>query len=329
MAAAATLPSINGAACVHALAPHASCHACVSACPQGAWLLDEDGLALDTSRCDGCGLCIPACPRAALSLSRPLTILRDHAGNGTAFAACDRAPHAGIAAMPCLHALGRRDLDHLADDAVQGLIVLSGPCESCARGKTASNLPAAARLHASLRSSHDLPTVRIEAHDATTFGRRLRRAKEDSETVNGARRRLLAPFLPHPVPTEVYSAEAPLVAIAPRISPERCVACDACAGICPDGALILRAGATPAYVVTPPACSGCGLCVDVCDQQAITLHSPAHAAKSTLELDPCRCAACGAAYHTVAGFPRNGGGLCRICARTQHHRKLFQVFKPT
>ncbi len=62
-----TIPEIIPERCVHSRCEVAECTRCIDACPQQAWLLDDDNLSIDTSLCDGCGLCITACPEAALS----------------------------------------------------------------------------------------------------------------------------------------------------------------------------------------------------------------------------------------------------------------------
>ena len=53
--------------CVHERVEVGSCQRCVDACPLDAWVLDDAELALDTGRCDGCGLCVAHCPEGALS----------------------------------------------------------------------------------------------------------------------------------------------------------------------------------------------------------------------------------------------------------------------
>ena len=63
---ALVLPEILAERCVHSRLETASCQACVDSCPQGAWVLDDASLGINTETCDGCGLCAAACPQAAI-----------------------------------------------------------------------------------------------------------------------------------------------------------------------------------------------------------------------------------------------------------------------
>lgn len=42
---------------------------CVAVCPVNALTIDDNGVALDESMCNGCELCIPACPFGVMTLS--------------------------------------------------------------------------------------------------------------------------------------------------------------------------------------------------------------------------------------------------------------------
>ena len=315
---------------MHGLAPHASCRACVDACPAQAWLLDDEGLSLDTSRCDGCALCVPACPRDAIALAPKLTVLHDHGGRGTAFAACDRVSVRGVPSIPCLHALGVRDLDRLAGQNILSLKTLCGACATCPRGGKRPGISAAVAAHTTVRQSRGEPSVTVEPLTAAAFQRAHARALEDSERVDQGRRRLFGGLL-GPAIRATAQPTAPRSYIGPVLDPARCTACDACIRICPDGALSQSAD-PPAYEIGPEQCTGCGLCVDVCDQRAITLRTLPLSAKLAVNLAPHRCKACYAPYYEIEGHGKatagkETAGLCRICARTNHHRNLFQVFK--
>ncbi|PIE08840.1 MAG: hypothetical protein CSA74_00520 [Rhodobacterales bacterium] len=124
------------------------------------------------------------------------------------------------------------------------------------------------------------------------------------------------------------TAEGVLFAIVPRIDPDLCSGCDACVRICPPEALTLidTPGGLSAYHVDPESCDACGLCESVCEESAIRLETMALAPKD-IPLQSWACRACGVAVHgpQAAAEGRAQDGLCRICARTGHHKKLFQV----
>jgi ferredoxin len=121
---------------------------------------------------------------------------------------------------------------------------------------------------------------------------------------------------------------ARLIPVGPVIDEAGCEACDACVRICPHQAITLMS--TPddgtVYEINALRCTGCGLCVDNCEVDAIRLKDWQGNAITRVPLDKLRCEACGNPYHRLrkSGATRS---LCRICARTNHYAKLFQVLK--
>ncbi|HPQ94743.1 MAG: 4Fe-4S binding protein [Thiothrix sp.] len=135
-----------------------------------------------------------------------------------------------------------------------------------------------------------------------------------------------------PVPEQVLYPYVPL------IDPARCNGCDACVQLCRHQALerVDTADGVPvAYRVQAQNCSGCGVCVDACDQQALQVRM-LQPSPPELPLQAGRCRACGSHFHVpLPPPPADGAGVdagvsapvyCRICARTDHHRQLFQVY---
>lgn len=320
------LPHIRPEACVHSYAPNAGCTACVDSCPKGAWVLEDAELGFISARCDSCGLCVPACPREAIGLQRPLMVLHDSHGHGTAWAGCEKSPASGACRIACLHAIGTRDLDQLAQDGVSRLSATSGDCANCDRARPTGLAEAAAR-HAAIRSSRGEPFVALAMLDAATFVRTLARAKEDLEQIDRGRRRLFGRVLAlaNGQAPPASTARKPLAYWSPKIDAKACNGCDACIRICPDQALHFDQSDVAAYRLSPDSCSGCGLCVDVCDQHAITVMPDAPSEEIVLELDSRRCKSCGASYHRPASQTGDTGAFCRICAHKNHHRSLFQV----
>lgn len=319
------LPGIDACMCVHAHAPFARCEACAAACPKDAILLDDDGLSLDPTACDGCGLCVPACPRAAITLQRPLTILFAGRRCGSAWATCREVREAGETSLACQHALGHRDLDSLAEEGVHALHILSGDCADCPNGAGPQQLENAHARHVAIRKSRGAAVVQLVLYrEGDAYRAALARARVDTDEIDRRRRRLFSALsVPERLP-ETEASEA-LAYHSPLINTAFCVACDACTGICPDGALVRERLPQSAYRIVPSRCSGCQLCLDLCDREAISLQEAGPAGETVLRLDPGRCRSCGVPYYRLQESGSGRDGLCRICAVRPHAGNLFQV----
>ncbi len=119
-----------------------------------------------------------------------------------------------------------------------------------------------------------------------------------------------------------------LFAVVPQIDPALCSGCDACVRICPPEALGLidEDGGAALYHVHPESCDACGLCETVCEAAAISLKAMAPAPEP-IPLQRWACRACGVAVHAPEAAAQSlaRDGLCTICTRTGHHKKLYQV----
>lgn len=116
-----------------------------------------------------------------------------------------------------------------------------------------------------------------------------------------------------------------LFAAVPRIDPVACTGCDACVTLCPSSVLIqVKDSDAPArYCSTPAACDACGLCREVCPVNAVTIDIMAPA-PADIPLTSWVCDGCGVPVHMPAAAGA-AGGLCPICRKSAHHKKLFQV----
>jgi NAD-dependent dihydropyrimidine dehydrogenase PreA subunit len=321
----------------------ASCRACLDACPRDAWVLDEDKLGIDPSRCDGCELCVPACPQGAIARHFSAVLKHTDVG-GVAFAACE---HSGVenareGLMPCLHALGMRDLLWLRKEGATLLVTSQGDCDSCprgGRGRLARCLDETNRILA----SRNLKTLKrrdldpagwaqaLHRIESRASGRGLDRRTFFRNAVEVPRARIEAVideiedvFLPPGMLLADGSAQG-LHPFVPSIDPHACSGCDACVRLCPQEAVRIEVEEEQAaYLIDARRCSNCGLCVDVCDRDAVRVDGTCDVAAERVELYEERCRYCGVEFHAPVAACK-GDRLCWVCAATHHRRKLYQV----
>lgn len=327
----AKLPEVTGERCVHAHIETAGCRACVEVCPHGAWIIDDESLGIDADACDGCGLCAPVCPEEAIR-DHHSPAIRQRGRRLVAAGACEFADaSAPIGILPCLHALGLRDLLRLYRRRIDHLLISSGDCDVCPRGKAVRLWDRVAELN-SLLAGRGLPEMVVEPVPASTWHEsagslskpsvdgpltsrrnffRMRSTPSSGAGDAQLRRRGIPPgqILPR-------SDTADPVLFAPRLDPDRCNGCDACARICPHGAITIDESgdeAESAYRLDAELCSGCGICVDICDQAAVKVECWQSQGQFVVELHTATCARCRVPYRVPRAQSRTDG-LCRICA---------------
>ncbi|MCC6517401.1 MAG: 4Fe-4S binding protein [Tabrizicola sp.] len=312
---------------MHGLLAQARCSACADACPQDALQMTAEGLVLDPAACTGCGACVAACPQRAVALDGQGGIRPEpSAGGPEAALVC---PRRGPGQGPCLQELGLEALARLWLQGVRRIAVLTADCAACPDG---AGLPVAARVAAlnALLEDRGLQPLRIGP--VASVPRRMPRLTAEPVPRRGRRLFLgLGAVTDTGIPAlaRLQSLPGPpgaRHACAPRIDPARCTGCDACLRICPAGALSLIKDDDGglSYGADPSGCTGCGMCEDVCGAGAMTIERLAPAVPGPA-LVSFRCRGCGVEVHVPSGGPREGGGLCPVCARTGHHRRLFQV----
>lgn len=359
------IPVIVPDRCVHSHCEVGSCTHCVDSCPQQAWILDDDSLHINTEQCDGCGLCVAACPESALEQTL-LPLRRVRGGNKALLFACERLPDKmdGEGVIPCLHTISYRQLLQEYRAGYQQVIVSSGDCGDCPRSVGQETLPTRIDNLNTLLASRAAPPLAYQVVTGAQwqhYRRYLKYPTPNTAMTADSRRQFLRQALTLSMETGLGSAPTtevitawsallpppcpdvtPLYPFVPLIDVQACNGCDACAVLCPQHSIGLVYGENKrvsAYQLHPDGCTGCNVCVDSCDQQAIHINHLQSATQTTVKLTQAVCKACGNAFHyptaeppEVASESESGSAppptrpYCRICAHTQQHRQLFQVY---
>ncbi len=329
------IPCHDPQVCARGQIVASDCDACAQSCPVGAIRVKQRAITLQAGACNGCGICQTSCPVGALGALEVPAI-----DDTDVFLVCgqynpaDQGPR-----VPCIHAVGLRELAALYLDGARRVLCATGDCGSCENGQRPHLRNAVSRLNL-LLASRDLDVVHLKTASAGEMAARRRRILSQGQ-VDSARRGFLGMLsTPATVLTEgeeektaalarlsVFAArrEGTLFAHAPEIDAFACTGCNACVRICQTGVLTLVKDETGRcwYRVQAEHCTGCRLCVEICDEGAISL-AEILPAPDPVELRQFSCRACGVEIREpVANAGRDG--LCRICRHTGHHKKLFQV----
>ncbi len=356
------LPDINGERCVHAHIEQASCKACVAACPENAWVLDDESLGLNTTACDGCGLCVPACPEGAVTQVQACVIREEvscEKGNKIAkkvlLLGCEIT---GLkqANCKCIHAVSESALLKLYRDGVHHIHVTRGDCQRCPRGtheNTQQLFERVKNINKMLRHRHLLP-IHYNELAADDWLQLWKTPEKSAPGPQMSRRGFFRSALKQSVDMVLHQSNldqtgdfTPLGKIlaideaqeslfdeavypaVPAINSAKCNGCDACLRACPHQALrFIQDGENSHYQIDAAACTGCKICRDICDQDAIHVTRWGVQAEKAIALNQQTCQSCGARFHYPLNIhekdnPRRS--LCNICSQVDHQKNLFQV----
>jgi ferredoxin len=239
--------------------------------------------------------------------------------------------------VPCLHAIGLTDVLRAWSHGRRIWIVRRGDCMNCSRAKCVRLDARVAALN-SVLLAHGLPKVILRDLSAAAWSRFMSSPKVKAsesrrrfvsvlgrrpgeglaqDVLDDEREKPLAPgeYLPEkldaPMPWHVH------------IDHSRCIACHACARVCPQNAIQQMEGDMPAYQLHHRRCTGCGLCRNVCEHEAVSLLAWEKPRTNQLVLRNHRCNCCGASYQ--APVERGEVSRCWICASASPKRTLRQV----
>ncbi|HEX9803282.1 MAG TPA: 4Fe-4S dicluster domain-containing protein [Gammaproteobacteria bacterium] len=322
------LPELRNQRCVRFRFRYSACTRCADSCPAGALAPGEEGVELDATRCRGCGLCAAACPTATFHLPAFPTAALARPQEKALAVACSPSGQEGDVRIPCL---GDIDPALLASLAMRGIAVTlrgAGQCAGCANAPHGGER-VEALLAAMLLLGDDAPEKwcppGIETGEAgpahradrrQLFRRFTNRAVESVrsdralEAVPESAIRAAAHFVPprrqlaeHLLARFAAVPEGPALAqlldiatLTPRHG--RCTGCEACARVCPTGALkIAEVESRWALAFRAEQCVGCGVCIEACGADALALQhqwQPQGEAPAPLhELRRYRCEGCG------------------------------------
>lgn len=332
----AALPAVSAGACVNNRQGVAVCDLCVQACPTGALQTGPQGLALEAASCSGCGGCGASCPGAAISIPGVVPLPPGFPNSaGEMLLICPRHVTAGQGTI-CLQALGLEALAGLWLRGMRMLWLATGICAECPNGMGLAFTDKLAALNA-LLADRDLPMMQA----APAPRRRPSRLPQLGEDRADPGRRSFLRLVASPVTGDAKSdppalarlqglggrvTPAPRCAFVPVLQPARCTACHACTRLCPEDALILinADDGAAAYRCDATRCTGCGVCVAACQEDAIELEVMVPPPVGDVALVWSHCRGCGVGFHTP-GLAAPVDGLCPVCARVPHFRKLHQV----
>ncbi|MCW8929062.1 MAG: 4Fe-4S binding protein [Gammaproteobacteria bacterium] len=349
------LPVIDAESCVHSLCNTTDCHACVDACPSQAWILDDDSLGLDIEACDGCGLCVPACPSGALHVHFPW-VTRQLGSRMIALFACDKSginENNGI--LPCIHALGLRQLLQLYNSGVQHLLLATAACKACSRLQNESLYQRVERLN-QLLDEHKKPPIIIMQRSNDVWKKVFRTDETVCRGTQVSRRDFLSGggkqihqqlLIIDPLNHSEFQTIPPGKLLpdlgetkahwpwTPRLDESKCNGCNACIKLCPTNALSLIQtddNSSKLYELNPQNCTGCGICTAVCESDAISIHRWILSSPSQIMLSEEVCQSCGNDFHIPQTqlIPKDENSkilLCRICQHHNYNNNLYQVLE--
>jgi len=316
--------------CAHGAQGYKGCTRCLSVCGAGAIRSDGDRIAVDPHLCQGCAACTLACPTGALSFRDPsradLLARLDNAIAGTrraneppvvvvharaqaAFVEPLLAGGNGVALeVEPLAAFGEETWFGALAQGARGVVIVA---EADSPIETRSLFVDRVALARTVLAVAGLPADAVRMVEPDGLARALADAPPGREArsagaLDAARKRGVltdalariestAGFVPTALPLG-----APLGAIS--VDRGKCTLCQACANLCPTGAIRYGEQPVPRLSLVEEACVQCGICEAACPEDAIALapritHAETRRNVQLLhEGELARCPQCDAAF---------------------------------
>ena len=285
--------------CAHGAQSYKGCTRCLTVCGAGAIRSEGDRIAVDPHLCQGCAACTLACPTGALSFRDPSrTDLL--AALSSAIAG---APHANEPPIVVVHARAQASfvksllaggngvvleveplaafgeetwLGALAQGA-RGVVIVA---EADSPVETRSLFAERVALARAVLAAAGLPADAVRIVETSGLARALadppvgRYARLAGALDTAHKRGAFTDALARIESTTEFAPVAlpfgaPLGAIA--VDRGKCTLCQACANLCPTGAIRYGAQPVPRLSLAEEACVQCGICEAACPEDAITL----------------------------------------------------------
>ena len=222
-------------------------------------------------------------------------------------------PHAGNppATLPCIHAIGVRQLLWAWRAGVRHIVLSQGHCVQCpTRGP--HDFPSLLEQFNAALAARGVPGINSQpparpdpappAHCGT--GRRHFFRRLFGQVSAGVLPEKASPESPPPG-TLLPEGHGPWPWV-PHLG-DACDGCGQCVRICAHQALRFDPDAA-AYRVDAARCTGCRLCLDLCPREAITLRSWTAAEPRSIDVHRLACTRCGTPFHR-----RGHAGIAPLC----------------
>lgn len=343
-------PDINIERCTHYRYRYSECSRCADQCPHDAILIDDQGVSFKSEQCTGCALCSATCPTSVFQ-ARNLPLAKiAKPDEKTLSIACQPSNLEADIYVPCLGAIDVSILASLCTREIKVTLRGSEYCEACFHAPHGSQ-----RFQAIIDTLNDinfvnkraqsfLPQIDNRVSNAALDKQRLERRLFFQRLVNKNSKRMahhIEPIDETPVSAIRYSSDFfparrrlsekilkhinqpitdPVTAITWNVayieaSENGCTGCEACARVCPTGALKVsedRKISDWMLYFSSAQCVGCGVCEEVCTTDSIKVNYRWQISDQPLNilhvLHQHRCQACGRYF---IGLKE---GQCPVCA---------------
>lgn len=136
-------PEFRASRCTRYRFRYSECRRCAEVCPHEAIALSDEGVAIDSARCQNCALCVTACPTDALASGsfKTVDMLRQAIRQDHFTIACAPCGAVADAVVPCLGAVDAASLAYLAKRRIPVTMYGTSHCGECAhRARGAAQL---------------------------------------------------------------------------------------------------------------------------------------------------------------------------------------------